>query len=496
MFKLDSRLLFIIAVLGSLTLILSCSQKDNVSASKLMTKVWLSAERLPTPPEGMIYGLWVSKKAYPAITSASQVRSLGRFSYFTSDTLVAFIDENGVVRVDSNEFKLESDFFDFSYVFVTVEVENTNNSLPGPVMLMETITGNTDTVRMYFPEHDSLFEAIIRCTFETPTDGNRWNDGYGLWFCNYSTERRIIHDTLSASVSYVWDTIYPLIGEAGDTLNFASLYAPYPDTVWYDFDTTLVDFGRDTLALSINEYIHYGAHMHVIYSVDSTVPRVFKEYGGHIVLDTVVRSVDLDIFSQDMYALPNLSSYGWVYKGWVVKDGLDSIPKAAVGAFTPPAWDFTTGELLIPGYQGGLLTTGTFSNISDSDSWNPFTLAIPWAVDSGTFIDTVLKRPRFPGEDFLDTAALRANTHDAITAPPYLLSPQGEQTGSVFVTIEPINMVTDTTNFPLIAFCRNLPDRWPARDPFVTYIWTLQSWVGTASGAHGFPKITARIKRL
>ena len=160
---------------------------------------------------------------YTAITSASQVRSLGRFSYFTSDTLVAFIDENGVVRVDSNEFKLESDFFDFSYVFVTVEVENTNNSLPGPVMLMEAITGNTDTVRMYFPEHDSLFKAIIRCTFETPTDSNRWNDGYGLWFCNYNTERRIIHDTLSASVSYVWDNIYPLIGEAGDTLNFANL---------------------------------------------------------------------------------------------------------------------------------------------------------------------------------------------------------------------------------------------------------------------------------
>ena len=59
------------------------------------------------------------------------------------------------------------------------------------------------------------------------------------------------------------------------------------------------------------------------------MPRLFKEYGGHIVLDTVVRSVDLDIFSQDMYALPNLSSYGWVYKGWVVKDGL-AYSKAAV----------------------------------------------------------------------------------------------------------------------------------------------------------------------
>lgn len=495
MSRFDSRLLFVIVSFGLLVIALSCSQTDNVTAPKSLTKVWLTARLLPTPPTGMSYGLWVSKVAYPAIADASEVRLLGQFSYISSDTLVGFLEPDNTVRTDTNEFKLDGDLFDYSYMYITIEDMANIQSLPGPVMLMQPVTGYSDTIRMYFPQHDSLFESIIRCNFESPTDGNRGFDGYGLWFCNYELIQREIHDTMDAEVTYGWDTIQPVTGDDGDTLNFADLYREYADSVWFEFDTSLVDFGQDSLALSLDEYVHYGATRKVDYVADSTIPRIIKDFSGtNITLDTTVTPVLLDVFTQDMYALPDLSPYGWKYKGWVVSN---NIPTNAIGTFSPPAWDFISGELLIPGYQGGLLTTGTFSNEMVSDDANPFTFEIEWAVDSGTFIDTVLKRPNFPGEDFLDPAALSAATHGVIASAFNLLPDfDNSQSGTVFVTIEPINMVSDTTNFPLIAFCRQFPGFWPVLPIGGAGSWTLQNWTGSASGANGFPKITAEIKRL
>ncbi|MCX6834764.1 MAG: hypothetical protein NTW07_06450 [candidate division Zixibacteria bacterium] len=495
MSRFDSRLLFVILSCGLLVVVLSCSQTDNIIAPKSLTKVWLTAERLPTPTPGMAYGLWVSKVSYPTISHASDVRCLGLFSHIESDTLVAFLDPDNTVRADSNEFTLDADLFDFSQIFVTVEDMTSIDSLPGPVMLMESVAGDTDTLRMFFPQHDSLFESIIRCNFQTPTDdGSYSSNGYGLWFCNYEYVRREIEDTLSAVVGYVWDTIEAVVDpEDGDTLNFATLYDRYPDTVWFEFDTVRVDFGRDTLALGIDSIIHFGAKQHVIYEVDSTIPRICKNYDTSIHLTRTMQVVYLDVFTQDLFSLPDLSSYGWQYKGWVVSD--DILP-TAVGEFSPPAWDFITGELLIPGYQGGLLTTGTFVDETDSDHGDPFSLEIPWEVDSGTFIDTVLKKPRFPGEDFLNGAALSVATHGVIHNPVNLL-PNGDnsRSGSVFVSIEPINMVTDTTNFPLIPFCRRYPTYWPGIPVGGTGQWNLMNWTGNATGAKGFPRIEARIQR-
>jgi hypothetical protein len=526
MSKFDSRLLFVILSCGLLVVVLSCSQTDNITAPKSLTKIWLTAERLPIPTPGMVYGLWVSKVAKPEISHASEVRLLGQFSYISSDTLVAFLEPDNTVRTDSNEFTLYGDLFDFSHIFVTVEDTASIDSLPGPVMLMQSVTGNSDTIRMFFPQHDSLYTSIIRCNFETPTDGSgATNDGYGLWFCNYQLVRREIEDTLSVQVGYVWDTIYPvvdttvdttidtvvghvdtLIDTLVDTLNFATLYDRYPVTVWFELDTVRrVDFGRDTLALGVDSVIHYGAKQHVLYEgdsapsgdsifpIDSTFPKPYRNYDTSIHLSTRLQVVYLDIFTQDMFALPDLSSYGWQYKGWVVANN-DIIDTTALGKFTPPAWDFISGELLIPGYLGGLLTTGTFVDETDSDNGDPFTLEIPWEVDSGMFIDTVLKKPRFPGEDFLNGAALSAATHGVITGPLDLMpNANSSQSGSVFVSVEPINMVSDTTNFPLIAFCRRFPATWP---PPSTRDATLMNMVGTADGAKGFPKIEARIKRL
>jgi len=494
MSRIDCRLLFVILLFGLLTAILSCSQPDDIVAPTSLTRVWISAERLPTPTPGMAYGLWVSKVAYPLIAHASEVRPLGQFSYVNSDTLVAFLEPDNTLRVDSNEFALDDDLFAFSYLFVTVESAGSHDTVPGPVMLMQSIRGDSDTLRLSFPQHDSLFDAIVRCNFESPTDGNRGYDGYGLWFSSYEFIRREIHDTNGAVVTYLWDTIHPLIGEDGDTLNRSDLYGKYPDTLWYEFDTVLIDFGRDTLALDIDSFIHHGAQQYIIWEVDSTIPRIVKDYDDGITLDTVVRIVYLDIFSQDLFMLPDLSPYGWKYKGWAVAD---HIPADAVGEFSPPAWDFITGELLIPGYQGGLLTTGTFTNELEPDDADPYTFEIPWEVDSGLFRDTVLKRPAFPGEDFLDSDSLTHYTNGVINAPFNLLpNADNSQSGSVFISMEPINMVTDTTNFPLIAFCRRFPIYWPNIGVGGSASWTLHNWTGSASGANGFPRIEVRIQRL
>ncbi len=506
MSMLKSRLLVIIFVIGALTIMLSCSQTDNVVSPKSLTKVWLDVQRLPTPPAGMMYGLWVSKVPYTSISEPSDAKELGRFSHMYSDTLIAFLDENGDVRTDSNEFRLDGDLFGYSYLFVTTEVEASVDTLPGPMMLGQTITGSTDTIRMYFPQQDSLWESIVRCNFMNPTsdipgdfDNNPSSYGYGLWFSNHEFTLLPIHDTFNVVVSNTWDTIKPKLDSiTGDTMNLTDLRKEYPDSVWYTYDTIRVDFGRDRLALGIDRYTHYGAKQHIIRRGGTAVPRLKKNF--HFAVDSTVDTVGLDDFSQDLYDLPDLGRYGWKYKGWIVSE---NIPKGAVGEFTPPVWDYKNSELLIPGYQGGLMTTGKFTNVTDSDESNPFTLSVNWDVDS-VFIDTVstdpivtdttiqtfhnLKRPRFPGEDFLNATALSDSTHGAIASPLYTLS----QPGSVFISLEPNNMVTDTTNFPLILFSRTVP---PV-DVDSVNLWTLSNWAGVAPGSRGLPKIEARIKRF
>lgn len=157
-----------------------------------------------------------------------------------------------------------------------------------------------------------------------------------------------------------------------------------------------------------------------------------------------------------------------------------------------------------------MLTTGTFSDITSADDANPFTFEILWEVDSITitvdtispdsivydttsFVDTVLKRPNLPGEDFLDVDSLSAATGGVYTIPVNLLS---SSSATVFVSIEPSNMVTDTTNFPLIMLGRRLPvgAEWNL-DYVADGFWTLHNWAGYATGTNGFPLVTARIKR-
>ncbi len=545
MFKFDNRLVLFVAMLGLLSLVLSCSQADDIMASKSVTNIWLDAERLPEAPDGMVYELWVSKVDPSGSMASSDYQSLGRFGYMSSDSLVSFLDEAGDVRADSNFFTLTGDIFDYEYLFVGVQNTDSVAEDPGAVMLVNPISGNTDTIRMYFPGHEILFDAVIRCNFESPTDGySHNNDGYGLWFSAYSRVYEEWHDTTGVTITWVDSTIEPIYDADSNIQNLPTLYKAYPVFVGATFNTILLDFGRDTLALQLDRdpalpdttvdaggHLHHGATQYVIREIDSVYPRTIKDYA--VVWDTVVNSVALDIFTQDAYALPDLSGYGWEYKGWVVSNSIDP---AAIGEFTPPAWDFISGELLIPGYNGGLISTGTFTDVTSADDDNPFTPEIWWEVDSIGSIDTsdtktyiwlfdttfdpaatppldsalvdsvwmdtvlvrdsVLKRPNLPGEDFLDSLALYNATNGVIDGGSLDLFPSGDMhlNASVFVSIEPINRTTDSTNFPLIAFGRAFPDGSGSYNPPFTR--TLFNWTGASDGANGFPKLTARIRRM
>jgi hypothetical protein len=498
--------LIVITALGLLAMFWGCSQTDDVTAPRSVTKIWLAAERLPTPAPGMVYELWVSDTTVTAINDASDVQSLGRFSYVNDDTLKAFLDPaTQTVRVDSNEFVLSGDMYDYRYLLVSVEREADVQSTPGPVMLMQEITGTTDTLRMTFPMSDVLWNATVRYNLEGVTDNNRWAaDGYGLWFSTYQVIRWSITDTTSAAVTLVEDTMYPEIDSSSvpwDTLNKGELQVKFPDSVWFEFDTVYIDFGRDSLPLGLDSmwFRHIGAQQFVAYDIDSTWPRYYKRVSTTDI-DSVVRSVTLDLFGQDDFGLPDYSAYGWKYQGWVVTAELPAEVENGIGKFTPPAWDYKVGVNLFPGDQGGLLTTGTFTHITQADDANPFTDVIEWVVDSGAFLDTVLMRPNLPGEDFFDTAAI----HAAFGALPaawdnginLLPAPNGNTYGTVFITLEPDNRISDTTNSPLIIFSREFPQSYGTGGVGTVAFQNMLNWSGNVTGTNGLPKVTARISRL
>ncbi|MCP4684773.1 MAG: anti-sigma factor [bacterium] len=500
MSKPDSRLLFLILILGLLTVFWGCGQTDDITASKSLTNIWLSAERLPSLPPGMVYEMWVAEK--PVTDTAiptDELISIGRFSHITNDTINAFLDVNGVVRADSNKFVLSADLFDYSGIFVTVEDAGTAPGLvPGPIMLVEPVLGRPldSVMRLNFPldGENGLWGAIARYSMEGVTDEQRWsNDGYGLWFSTYELIQRSIPDTLDATWTYEIDSVEVLTDSiTGDTTNWDDILLPRRDSASFENVSWRIDFGLDSLTLDIDSFIHQGIVTTQYLVVDSVPPFTFKD--DEFEYNIVNRSVYLDVFSQDDFGLPDYSAWGWKWQGWIVSDHI--YPDTAIGSFTPPPWDYkpgTSGNGFIPGADGGLLTTGKFSNIELPDDSDPYTYKIiSRIIDTGSVTDTIFKRPDCPGEDFLNGAALNAAGITDGTALNLLPFPNGFTYGSVFLTLEPANDVLDSTNFPLIAFVREFPSDWPFGGSHVL----MRNTTGTVPGTSGFPEITIKIERL
>lgn len=477
------RLLLIGLVITVLTIYIGCSQPADVLVRVANTDVYLNEMwNYPSSYDGMMYELWVADD--------NDTISLGKFGY--SNKLRLFYDEFGNDRTDSNMFHLDDDLIRFDKIFISVEPDpDPHPSRPSAIMLIDDATDpNDDALDLIFPEITDtmpLWSATCRFYMETVSDDSTYlkpghlnvimntrdtaTNGFGLWFGNYRRSLDSLRDTISGKVDSITIKI--------DTFD-------KPDTF---VSARLIEnievlqqrrvFGLDTLDQTV---IRFDS----IKFTDSTPPETayipWWTYETMPPLDEPARELHSDTFSQDDYRLPNFEQYGWKYKGWVVSPLIDR----SSGVLNPPAWsrpynDTFHNDIRIPGDYGGLLTTGTFSEIGQPDDANLYTLS-----------DRV---PPLPGEEFWQNLP---NNHPPVNLIPH----QRGNTGTVFITLEPIDLQgpNAVTNFPLFVMIRNIPSD---RDTFTqdssstgTPIFTsMHNWTQHTDPGRGFPRVKASISR-
>ena len=485
--RCNHRPLALLAVFAFLLVaVWGCEQVDDIPVGVTTTNLYLAIERLPSTPSGMIYELWVADN--------SDTLSLGRFGWDHVNKRVLTV--TGAIRPDSNKFQISDDLLQYDDAFVTVEVAGSLSGQPGPIMLIDNITDPHDEpIELVFPLSDSLWDAIVRYNMETTTDDSRGNDAQGVWFSNYTVSTDSTPDTTSLSYTIDSSDVRALLVIDSSGGGYDSIFVtPSQDTLTkaevfvldqWDISNIVLDsvlkmYGDDTLNLGANPANAYFSFIRydIDSMIDSTEPYVRRTFD--FTWTTNNETVPLDVFTQDDFNLPNYSSYGWKYKGWVLSTTLD--PNVTGTAFYPLAWEVETPSFLyIPGASvGGMLTTGTCSEIDQPDDANPFGLA-------GGEV------PPYPGEDFLDATALQAEYNiSSVDLVP------GNQVTTVFISLEPDNFPHDSTNFPLVPFIGVAPIN-PAQLPNgVTIVSiTMQNWTQAVNGnIQGFPKITISIERL
>jgi len=485
MIRRRSRLVFIALAVCAATFYFSCTQPQDIMTPISRTDVYLGGinepgsnaalqmQNLPTNPEGMIYELWVANNG--------DTVSLGKFGYH--QTWKTFHDENGDERPDSNYFVLEGDIFDYSHIFVSIETNpDALPEVPGPIMLIDIVTEpSSDLIELRFPLNDSLTTTTVAFNMETPSDTSRDSleefgnadstDGFGVWFSYYLEGIDSVRDTLSLDG-------FTLVTKPDSTLP-PDTFTIYLDSIKNDtaYDTVRV-FGLDTLW---NTIVRFDS---VLDTSDIWPYKVMDMSDtGTMFYYTVGDSLDTfhyDKFHQFDYNLPDYSAYGWKYKGWIVSP---EVPVNAVGQITKPAYsiNFNSSDSLIPGVEGGLLTTGTFTEITEPDSDNPYSIGP--------------RVPPFPGEDFL------VNLPGGLTVPPWegLVPKATGNSGTVFITLEPVNFVTDTTNFPLFVLIAPIPT---AQADLIDFEYDLEQFImdnytyTNDPTSYGFPEITVGIRRF
>lgn len=453
------RLLVVFALVLITVLYWGCTEAPDVVVPVSSSEVTLTPELFPSNFAGMHYELWAA--------NSSDSVSLGKFAY--DNNLKKFHELNGAVRADGNRFFLDDDIYRFSKLFVSVEVDADTAPLsPGPIMLIDDITvPSKSSVDLVFPLHDLLWEATCRYNMETPSDSDRdISDGYGIWFASYQRQNDSIRDTFSLDTFWVQTTYdtFPRDTVLGNLIAISAIG---------DVDSTPifgVDTSKDTTRIfGVDSFSHEVVRFNRIVRFDSagagqqivvTIPHFVYSIGSRI-------AFNYDEFTQDSFALPDYTSFGWKYKGWVVSPYVSS---ANVGQATAPAWNPNSFfDSLMPGIAGGLLTTGTFSKINKpDDDGNPYALSN--------------RLPQFPGEDFLTFPSGWSG----------LVPNASGNSGTVFISLEPTNFIYDTTNFPLIPFMAEVP-----KDQFrVTgNVVIINMWNRTqiTSKSVGFPKITVGI---
>ncbi len=469
MTKRLSRLYIIALVVCGLTFYFSCTQPEDILTSVTRTDLFLRAQLLPTNPEGMIYELWA--------TDGTDTVSLGKFGYH--QFWQTYHDENGNTRPDSNQFILDGDILSYSQIFVSVEVNpDTNLASPGPIMLIDDVTlPSNNLIELKFPLNDTFTTTVAFFNMETPSDTDMTlNDGYGIWFSVYTQEQDSVRDTLSL-----------------DSVVLAYKELTKEDCECEDTTTTFVEnivnivVKETTRVFGLDLYTDTIVRFESIMGVDDSVPWKEMDEQATIFFYTispVVDTFDYDHFFQFDFGLPDYTDYGWRYKGWVVSP---EVPVDAVGKITLPAYEVNTNayDSLIPGVEGGILSTGTFSQVALSDDGNPFSVGDPGQQ----------RVPSFPGEDFLK------DLPGGLSLPSWggLMPYETGNSGTVFITLEPVNFVTDTTNFPLLVYVKPIPeDRADLEDYTVDYnkFMMKPQYQTNDPNSRGFPKITVDIRRF
>ena len=440
-----------------------CSQPEDIVVGKGETIVDLNAERLPTPPDGMYYKLWVADTL--ADHSVQGAHEIGSFIYdFETQT---YFDQSGVERADSNRFVFPGDVLDYQWMVVSVQrTDGSDGGGLGPVILIDTITaafyGDID---MICPLGDSLWLFTADYNMETPSNGrDSLSDGYGIWFSAYNERTRTFTDTTELrrfTIDTTWRDSFPT-GEGPCVTNIVNIINIHPETLQ-------VPVGFDTVSQIVVRF-DYETYQECDTGQDS----VFTTAVTSIEYRTSnTRLVTYDDFQQVALPLPDLSSYGWKYKGWVVSSAIPS--EASLGTMTMPAWrgEFNNARIVNP--DGGLLTTGTFTDLFAPDDANPY-------------VEDPARVPPYPGEDFV------ANLPND-ESPINLVPNDGGATGTVFISLEPNNMVTAATNFPLIALTSDLPGtRGLVQDVQQQFIMFNQTR-SVRGDLVGFPRVKAVIDR-
>ena len=463
------RLFLLTLIALTITLYWGCSQPDDVFTDKSVTYIELNAERFPSTPPGMIYELWVANG--PVDVETPDATSIEKFAY--DFDLDKYYDENGVERPAGNKFSLQGDIMSYGWLFIAVQRADGSDIGPGSVMLLDTITDPGDNpIDLIFPMADSMGLVSVEYNMETPSDGrDSASDGAGLWFTYYAEKRTAIVDTTAID----WratsiDTIYKD--------QFSDDEGPCKTSITNILNDTTITveriFGFDTVSQEVVRY-------------DQTTVTVCDSGQGNLLTTSVTLEFDTELqdtltyddFIQVSLELPDYRDYGWQYKGWVVSD-IISDGGAEVGTMTPPAWKFynTANDSLIRGIDGGLLPTGKFYDLQLPDDGNPY-------------VDSPVRVPPFPGEDFIQ------NLPGGASGPLFLVPDNsGDVRGCVFITLEPDNYATDTTNFPLLIMTRDLPGRrYDVQDDEQQFrMWNRTNY--NRNVTVGLPRVGTTITRL
>ncbi|UCD16537.1 MAG: hypothetical protein JSV44_08705, partial [Candidatus Zixiibacteriota bacterium] len=199
----SNRLFFTALFAILLSLIFGCTQPEDIMAPASTTDITLNPERLPSPPPGYAYALWiVDTDGEPIFIDIFDWDSELYLFRDTADTAGNRIDPIWTIDFDILQTDKDGNLI-YDYLSMTVEelAAFDDTTKMGPVMLQTDIHDPAESpIRMAFPMDLWLGNGTF-CV-ETPTDkeSDSFEDG-GIWFAIYIYDSILVNDTLDFRTS-------------------------------------------------------------------------------------------------------------------------------------------------------------------------------------------------------------------------------------------------------------------------------------------------------